>query len=116
MPCSRCAPIALYIVRDLPRRAEPLVRWSLTVTSINGTRTTIPSHRLKKGDVLTVREGSKQSSLFGHLAEGEDKLRATPRWISVDPTLIKVEILQEPIYGPAETTIDYKTVFEFYSR
>src|SRR3990167_9212382 len=83
---------------------------------INGQRTTVPSHRLKKGDVLTVREGSKQSSLFGHLAEGEDKLRATPRWISVDPTLIKVEILQEPIYGPAETTIDYKTVFEFYSR
>jgi len=83
---------------------------------INGTRTTIPSHRVKKGDILTVREGSKQSPLFGHLAEGEEKLRAIPQWMSVDPALMKVEILREPVYGPSETTIDYKTVFEFYSR
>ena len=28
----------------------------------------------------------------------------------------KVEIKGEPTYGPTETTIDYITVFEFYSR
>lgn len=83
---------------------------------INGTRTTIPSHRLKKGDILTVRDGSRQSPLFGHLAEGEERLRVIPQWMSVDPALMKVEILQELVYGPAETAIDYKTVFEFYSR
>ena len=86
--------------------------------TINGTRTTTPSYRLKKGDVLAVREGSRGSPLFAHLAEGEGKevFRGVPQWLSFDPALLKVEILQEPTYGAAETPLDYSTVFEFYSR
>lgn len=83
---------------------------------INGTRTTSPSHRVKKGDVLEVREGSKKSPLFGHLGEEGEKFRTVAPWLSVDPGLMKIEVLREPVFGPAETTIDYKTVFEFYSR
>src|SRR3989344_3388523 len=85
--------------------------------TINGKRTTIPSFRLKKGDELAVREGSKKSTLFGHLTEESRELsRSVPQWLSLDPTLMKVKVLGEPVYGPAETIIDYKTVFEFYSR
>jgi DNA repair protein RadC len=36
---------------------------------INGRRTTVPSHPLKKGDVITIREGSRKSPLFAGLAE-----------------------------------------------
>ena len=86
--------------------------------TINGKRITTPSYRLKKGDVLAVREGSRGSPLFAHLAEGEGKevFRGVPQWLSFDPALLKVEILQEPTYGAAETPLDYSTVFEFYSR
>lgn len=85
--------------------------------TIKGKRITTPSHHLKKGDVLSVREGSRQSPLFVGLTEEEGKnTRALPSWISLDLGAMKIEIMGEPTYTPAETTLDYPTVFEFYSR
>ncbi len=85
--------------------------------TINGKRISTPSHRVEKGDVLSVREGSKTSPLFTRLtAQEEAPFRSIPQWLSLDPALIKVEVLGAPVYGTAETTLDYSTVFEFYSR
>ncbi len=82
---------------------------------VNGKRITTPSYKLKKGDILTVREGSRTSPLFTR-AEGDEMFRVTPQWLLFDPSLMKIEILGEPTYSLAETLIDYSTVFEFYSR
>ena len=82
---------------------------------VNGKRITTPSYKLKKGDVLTVREGSRTSSLFTR-EEGEEALRTPPQWLSFDAPQMKLEILGEPTYSITETLIDYATVFEFYSR
>src|SRR3989344_7655661 len=49
---------------------------------VNGKRTTTPSYKVKKGDVLTVREGSRTSSLFTR-AEGEEAFRTPPQWLSL---------------------------------
>ncbi len=83
---------------------------------VNGKRVTVPSHRVKKGDVITAREGSRKSSLFLHMGNPEAAARAIPSWLSVDlPTLVaKVE--GAPMYVPAEIPLDYPAVFEFYSR
>lgn len=82
---------------------------------VNGTRVTVPSHRTKKADVLTVRDGSRRSLLFAGKAE-EEGGRGIPQWLAVDMGALKVDVLGEPQYNPAETTLDYSTVFEFYSR
>lgn len=82
---------------------------------INGRRTTVPSHKLKKGDTFTVREGSMKSPLFAGLAEKEEK-RAVPSWLSVDMNVLKAEVTGEPPYSAVEAGLDYATVFEFYSR
>lgn len=83
---------------------------------VNGKRITTPSFRLKKGDSLTVREGSRTSPLFApKTAETEGSLR-TPSWLTFDTGTLKVDIIGEPLYVPTETTTDYTTVFEFYSR
>ncbi len=84
--------------------------------TVNGTRITVPSYRLKKGDVLSVREGSRQGTLFSHLQDPEKSNRPTPQWLTRDNNLMKVEVVGLPAYGPVETTLDYATVFEFYSR
>lgn len=84
--------------------------------TINGKRITTPSHPVKKGDIVSVREGSRTSPLFTRLSEEGGKIRSAPAWISFDVPLMKVEVLQAPAYGLAETTLDYSTVFEFYSR
>jgi small subunit ribosomal protein S4 len=82
---------------------------------VNGRRTTTPSHRLTKGDVITIREGSRKSPLFAGLADKEDN-RPVPQWLTVDTSLLKAEVSGEPAYTTVETGLDYATVFEFYSR
>ncbi len=84
---------------------------------VNGKRTTTPSYRLQKGDVLSVREGSRRSPLFAQLtAEGQEASRNVPKWLTYDPGALKIDVVGEPLFTPAETTLDYPTVFEFYSR
>ncbi|TSC85937.1 MAG: SSU ribosomal protein S4P [Parcubacteria group bacterium Gr01-1014_8] len=84
--------------------------------TVNGIRTMVPSHRLKKGDVFAVREGSRKSALFAHLGNPETASRPIPAWLSVDVSLMKGEITGEAQYSPTESALDYPSVFEFYSR
>ncbi len=84
---------------------------------VNGKRTTTPSYRLHKGDKISVREGSKRSPLFAQLtADDAQAVRAVPNWLTFDRGTLTIEVTGEPHYTPAETTLDYPTVFEFYSR
>jgi small subunit ribosomal protein S4 len=83
--------------------------------SVNGVRITSPSHRLKKEDVLEIRDRSRQSPLYAGLVEKEDA-RQAPRWLSVDVKTLRVEVKEEPSYSSTETGLDYPTLFEFYSR
>lgn len=84
---------------------------------INGRRTTTPSQRLKIGDTISIREGSRGSALFSHLMSGEkENLRTPPSWLSLDESLMKATVEREPSYNPVEAGLDYSTVFEFYSR
>lgn len=82
---------------------------------VNGSRTTASSHHVGKGGSLTVREGSRRSPLFASQSE-EGEGRQAPQWLSVDRGALTVQVTSEPQYSPAETTLDYPTVFEFYSR
>ena len=85
--------------------------------TVNGRRITTPSHQLKKGDTISVREGSRKSPLFTKFSEApEAGQRAVPHWLSFDPSTLKAEVTGEPLYTPLETTLDYPVVFEFYSR
>ena len=83
---------------------------------VNGTRSTVPSHRVKKGDVLTVREGSRKSALFTHLLDPQRLSAPVPQWLTVDAGLMKAEVTGRPVYVPGEVALDYPAVFEFYSR
>lgn len=86
---------------------------------INGTRTTVPSHRLKTGDVVTVREGSRTSPLFAGLLnpDSETEKRTPPTWLALDvKSPLTVTVTASPRYDKSEGGLDYATVFEFYSR
>ena len=81
--------------------------------TVNGRRITTPSHALRRGDIIAVREGSRKSPLFAGLAEQENR-RSIPQWIASDFNQLKAEVVGEPTV--AESGLDYPTVFEFYSR
>ncbi len=82
---------------------------------VNGKRLSIPSHKVKVGDVVTVREGSKQSGLFVSIAETHESA-SVPAWLSIDIKKLTATVTGLPVYNPAETLFDPEQVMEFYSR
>jgi small subunit ribosomal protein S4 len=82
---------------------------------VNGKRLTIPSHKVKVGDVITVREGSKESGLFVQIADTHESV-GVPAWLSMDIKKLTATVTGLPVYNPAETLFDPEQVMEFYSR
>lgn len=82
---------------------------------VNGKRMTIPSHKVKVGDVISVREGSRQSVLFVGLNESYE-VAAVPSWVSFDLKKMEGVMKAAPVYNPAETLFDPEQVMEYYSR
>jgi small subunit ribosomal protein S4 len=105
----------LYRAGFAPTRRAARQAVSHGHVKINGTRTTRPSYRLKKGDKIEVRDGVRTSILYAGLAEKEDK-RPVPQWLTADADHLSIEIAGEPQYNLIEAGLDYPTVFEFYSR
>lgn len=83
---------------------------------VNGTRITVPSYRVKKGDTISVREGSRTSALFAHMGNPDTPARSIPSWLSVDLPTMVAKVEGEPSYSATEIPLDYPAVFEFYSR
>ncbi|MEZ4104574.1 MAG: 30S ribosomal protein S4 [Candidatus Paceibacterota bacterium] len=82
---------------------------------VNGKKFTIPSHRVRVGDTISVREGSKQTGLFVQIAETHEAT-AVPSWLSLDIKKLSATINAHPVYDPTETLFDPEQVMEYYSR
>lgn len=80
---------------------------------VNGTKSTIASMQLKKGDVITVREGSKSSVLFKDLAL-KLKNYKTPEWLKWNATELSGTVAGSPV-NP-DPFLQFQSVMEFYSR
>ena len=81
--------------------------------TINGVKTTIPSYLVKVGDIIKVRDGSKGKTLFANVA-AKTKEYTPPEWLKYD-----MEKLEAKVAGKAkktDSTLDFSTVLEFYSR
>lgn len=83
--------------------------------TLNGRRLNIPSHKVSVGDVVAVREQSKQSPLFANIIEtlGDHRTQA---WLTLDPKKLEGTVKSVPTYEPTETLFDPQQVLEFYSR
>lgn len=84
--------------------------------TVNGRRTDIPSRRLKVGDVLAVREGSRKSKLFEGLKERLSAFTTIPSWLKVDPEQATVVFQGKPKVAQGEHAFNLTSVVEFYSR
>ncbi len=83
--------------------------------TVNGRRLNIPSHKVKIGDVIAVREGSRTSAMFEGLADKHEAV-GVPSWLSFDAKKLEGSIKGAPLFNPAETLFDPEQVMEYYSR
>lgn len=80
--------------------------------TVNGKKMTIPSHLVKKGDVIEIREGSREKTVFVDV----DKRMADKKspWLTIDATKKAVTVSGEP--KDPEPFFNFQAVIEYYSR
>ena len=82
---------------------------------VNGKRITVPSHQVKEGDAVSIREGSKDSGLFTGLTEKLKEYKM-PSWVTFDSDAKSGLLSTEPVFSDQDTTADIGAVFEYYTR
>jgi small subunit ribosomal protein S4 len=80
---------------------------------VKGKRVTVPSYNTSVGDVISIREGSRNKVLFQNL-ETRLKNYTSPNWLSFD--IAKGEAVVKALPNQPESYLDYNAVIEFYSR
>lgn len=121
-------PIALLMERLESRLDNAVYRLGLAKTrrfarqmvshghiTVNGRKLTVPSHKIKEGDVIAVREGSKGSGLFTELVE-KHEAAGVPAWLKFDVKKMEGTVTGVPVYNPVEAMFDPAQVMEYYSR
>lgn len=79
---------------------------------INGKRVNIASYRVKQGDVITVKEDSKELALIKE-SVGQ---KAIPGWLSLEENTLKAQVLENPGRDAVDFEVDEAMIIEFYSR
>lgn len=83
--------------------------------TINGKGTNVPSHLVRPGDEIAVKESSKAKEYFTQLKE---KLgdATPPAWLSLDTARLAGKVMAMPDPADLELTIDTRYIVEHYSR
>jgi small subunit ribosomal protein S4 len=83
---------------------------------VNGRRVNIPSYRCKVGDVIEVREKSRQIPMVLEAIKSPE--RDVPDYIEVDHNKMTAKLLRVPVLAdvPYPVIMEPNLVVEFYSR
>jgi small subunit ribosomal protein S4 len=83
---------------------------------VNGKRVTIPSYLVKEGDVVEVRERSRELALVLEAAQSPE--RDVPDYVEVDHKKMRGTFLRQPKLAdvPYPVQMEPHQVVEFYSR
>lgn len=85
--------------------------------NVNGRKVSIPSFRVRPGDVITWRRVTDDATpgFVEALTDGIPK-RPVPSWLKLEPAALTGEVLSLPEPSEIDTGIDVRLIVEFYSR
>jgi small subunit ribosomal protein S4 len=83
--------------------------------TVNGRKVNIPSFRVSPGDVIEVRQSSKETTPFivAHAEIGE---RTVPAWIEVVPSKMRILVHSIPARSVIDTQVNEQLIVELYSK
>jgi len=82
---------------------------------LNGKRLTIPSHKVKIGDIISIRESSQKKAVFNNLDEKMKEVRV-PSWLSLDADKKQAKVQGLPKLAPNEISFDLSQIIQYYSK
>ena len=81
---------------------------------VNGKKVNIPSYSLKAGDVVTVKETSRENASILHAIE-EVKGRGVPEWLSLDGQM-GGKVMSMPTREQINLPVQEQLIVELYSK
>lgn len=79
---------------------------------VNGRKLNIPSYQVKIGDKITIKESSKDNTIFSTFAKKKEE--KVPKWLKLDKKTLASEIIAKPELD--SRAFDFKKIIEFYTR
>ncbi len=106
---------ALYRAGWAPTRKSARQMASHKLVTVNGRVINIPSIRLKKDDVVAVKDSKRSKEVFANF---EKKLQnaALPSWIQLDPKGYAFKVVDTPSVEEAAVGVDIRAVVELFAR
>ena len=83
--------------------------------TVNGRRTDIPSATVSAGDIIAVREGSRDTTYFKDLTPVAET-RNIPAWLSRDLNSFSGNVLRLPERPEIDGNLNEQLIVEYYSR
>jgi small subunit ribosomal protein S4 len=83
--------------------------------SVNGKKVDIPSYQVREGDIVAVRERSKQNAAVQHAIE-EVKGRGIPEWLSFQADQVSGRIVSLPTRAQINLPVQEQLIVELYSK
>ena len=82
---------------------------------VNDKAVNIPSYVVKVGDVIKVKERSKNFKIFKEISNKQKK-QETPSWLNLNTGEMSAKVLHRPTAKDINSNIDASMIVEFYSR
>ena len=82
---------------------------------LNGRKTDIPSAQVKPGDIISIRDESRDSEYFKMVVPSMAK-KTIPKWLSLEPDGFSGRALAVPSREEIDTNVNEQLVVEYYSR
>ncbi len=84
------------------------------MVNVNGKRVDIPSYRVRKGDVVTLRDKSRNMIVIRHNMDTIDRLK--PAWIEMGDSGFQVTIDELPVREQIDVPVREQLIVELYSK
>ncbi|HJQ76400.1 MAG TPA: 30S ribosomal protein S4 [Acidimicrobiia bacterium] len=81
---------------------------------VNGGKVDIPSYQVSPGDVITIKDRSRELIVIQHSVDTQD--RVIPDWLSVDAGERKIVVNDRPRRDQIDTDINEQLIVELYSK
>ena len=83
--------------------------------TLNGKKVTIPSILVKAGDVIAVKETSKESVKIKNLIDGLATV-AAPKWLELDAANAAAKVVAMPARDDIDFEFEEQLIVELYSK
>lgn len=81
--------------------------------TVNGKRVDIPSYRVKKGDVIAIKENKKDNEMFKELKGAKIVM---PKWVEFDTESFVGKVIDNPQREDIDLNINEQLIIELYSK